>query len=108
MLTEAEVEAFHKRRIDLPAAGRQHLLDRLQRAEHDAVRHVDQAPAPHGLHHLRIEELGPWHPARLGRWTGSLTARELHPLPIVGEDRKSTRLNSSHSQISYAVFCLKK
>src|SRR2546430_8813504 len=28
---------------------------------------------------------------------------------IVGEgDRKSTRLNSSHSQISYAVFCLKK
>src|SRR2546430_13072679 len=26
----------------------------------------------------------------------------------VGIDRKSTRLNSSHSQISYAVFCLKK
>src|SRR2546430_3410614 len=26
----------------------------------------------------------------------------------VGGDRKSTRLNSSHSQISYAVFCLKK
>src|SRR5688572_32075136 len=26
----------------------------------------------------------------------------------VVEDRKSTRLNSSHSQISYAVFCLKK
>src|SRR2546427_1308338 len=28
--------------------------------------------------------------------------------PVVGSDRKSTRLNSSHSQISYAVFCLKK
>src|SRR2546427_9211541 len=26
----------------------------------------------------------------------------------VAQDRKSTRLNSSHSQISYAVFCLKK
>src|SRR2546430_5904594 len=26
----------------------------------------------------------------------------------LGPDRKSTRLNSSHSQISYAVFCLKK
>src|SRR2546430_9679148 len=26
----------------------------------------------------------------------------------VQQDRKSTRLNSSHSQISYAVFCLKK
>src|SRR2546430_10504140 len=29
-------------------------------------------------------------------------------LPTVHGDRKSTRLNSSHSQISYAVFCLKK
>src|SRR3712207_7568839 len=34
-------------------------------------------------------------------------------IPLVGavqelEDRKSTRLNSSHANISYAVFCLKK
>src|SRR5256886_10193145 len=29
-------------------------------------------------------------------------------LPLIRPDRKSTRLNSSHSQISYAVFCLKK
>src|SRR5690349_23364165 len=28
--------------------------------------------------------------------------------PVVQEDRKSTRLNSSHVEISYAVFCLKK
>src|SRR3712207_8494847 len=28
--------------------------------------------------------------------------------PLLGEDRKSTRLNSSHANISYAVFCLKK
>src|SRR5438309_4514538 len=28
--------------------------------------------------------------------------------PIQGPDRKSTRLNSSHSSTSYAVFCLKK
>src|SRR2546430_6049970 len=27
---------------------------------------------------------------------------------VATQDRKSTRLNSSHSQISYAVFCLKK
>src|SRR3712207_7906942 len=27
---------------------------------------------------------------------------------VVGQDRKSTRLNSSHANISYAVFCLKK
>src|SRR5688572_32365787 len=30
------------------------------------------------------------------------------PVDLAGVDRKSTRLNSSHSQISYAVFCLKK
>src|SRR2546430_4107096 len=30
------------------------------------------------------------------------------PIPQSTLDRKSTRLNSSHSQISYAVFCLKK
>src|SRR2546430_3652100 len=37
--------------------------------------------------------------------------RCIHSHPIKREqdiDRKSTRLNSSHSQISYAVFCLKK
>src|SRR2546430_13412427 len=30
------------------------------------------------------------------------------PIETMRRDRKSTRLNSSHSQISYAVFCLKK
>src|SRR2546430_13605658 len=30
------------------------------------------------------------------------------PMMLCNQDRKSTRLNSSHSQISYAVFCLKK
>src|SRR2546427_6256194 len=33
---------------------------------------------------------------------------ELQRVSALSEDRKSTRLNSSHSQISYAVFCLKK
>src|SRR2546429_4962740 len=35
----------------------------------------------------------------------------LFPFPrpaTIGQDRKSTRLNSSHGYISYAVFCLKK
>src|SRR3712207_7637662 len=31
-----------------------------------------------------------------------------HPIFKDGADRKSTRLNSSHANISYAVFCLKK
>src|SRR2546430_17500357 len=44
---------------------------------------------------------------------GGYPPRDCH-CPRTGEpsasaiDRKSTRLNSSHSQISYAVFCLKK
>src|SRR5688572_31870940 len=32
----------------------------------------------------------------------------INPYGVGLQDRKSTRLNSSHSQISYAVFCLKK
>src|SRR3712207_7657771 len=32
----------------------------------------------------------------------------MHPRRCIGKDRKSTRLNSSHANISYAVFCLKK
>src|SRR5206468_12728580 len=39
----------------------------------------------------------------------TLSVGELLELMIMeSEDRKSTRLNSSHDQISYAVFCLKK
>src|SRR5689334_23556301 len=34
--------------------------------------------------------------------------RRGHQQPALAQDRKSTRLNSSHSSISYAVFCLKK
>src|SRR3989440_8628215 len=35
-------------------------------------------------------------------------AGELGAVTVSTKDRKSTRLNSSHDQISYAVFCLKK
>src|SRR2546427_5958190 len=44
---------------------------------------------------------------RLLSSAGARTPRHLKTI-IYGGDRKSTRLNSSHSQISYAVFCLKK
>src|SRR5690606_40891707 len=44
---------------------------------------------------------------------GAVPRQRLHPRPERDEygvevDRKSTRLNSSHVKISYAVFCLKK
>src|SRR2546430_3075056 len=40
--------------------------------------------------------------------TGEMLVEEFHADVMARGDRKSTRLNSSHSQISYAVFCLKK
>src|SRR3712207_7684513 len=39
----------------------------------------------------------------------ALEGAEVHSqIPWISSDRKSTRLNSSHANISYAVFCLKK
>src|SRR2546430_10053556 len=45
---------------------------------------------------------GSGHGPRSARWP------HLGRRDAAAQDRKSTRLNSSHSQISYAVFCLKK
>src|SRR5207249_6486944 len=45
------------------------------------------------------KEKSPWHGERLGNVDSN---------SITEADRKSTRLNSSHVSISYAVFCLKK
>src|SRR5690606_40358734 len=47
--------------------------------------------------------------ARLFPWT-NVTTESPHYMPLQKAylDRKSTRLNSSHVKISYAVFCLKK
>src|SRR2546430_7881099 len=42
------------------------------------------------------------------RWLNGFRLMVMRPVLSELEDRKSTRLNSSHSQISYAVFCLKK
>src|SRR2546430_7748778 len=49
--------------------------------------------------------------ATILKWTAYYRTRKnaaSHPPTPRRPDRKSTRLNSSHSQISYAVFCLKK
>src|SRR5690349_24879999 len=45
---------------------------------------------------------------RLGEVRDQQDPRHADPLSPPGRDRKSTRLNSSHVEISYAVFCLKK
>src|SRR5260221_7046371 len=41
-------------------------------------------------------------------WQGLYRGLKLKTAGTLWEDRKSTRLNSSHTVISYAVFCLKK
>src|SRR2546430_4408956 len=63
----------------------------------------------------RIERVSPTTgvargPARPGRGPANAAAmfQPLESEDAAIPDRKSTRLNSSHSQISYAVFCLKK
>src|SRR3712207_9278848 len=46
--------------------------------------------------------------ASISELAASLKSTGLIQPVIVRQDRKSTRLNSSHANISYAVFCLKK
>src|SRR5690348_17794081 len=48
-----------------------------------------------------------WQPAQPGH-RGGVDRAQNRARGRVGADRKSTRLNSSHPSISYAVFCLKK
>src|SRR3712207_8167136 len=51
----------------------------------------------------------PRHPRQQRRHRRERAARENHGRDVAAPlDRKSTRLNSSHANISYAVFCLKK
>src|SRR2546430_6468927 len=60
---------------------------------------------------MRILSTNPAMEQMLGYEKNELAGRHFSEIQAGNEqerDRKSTRLNSSHSQISYAVFCLKK
>src|SRR5690349_22181569 len=92
----------------------------LDRSAHDAARSIELALA--GAEHLRrhheknrIDSVGCDHLARLAapppRFAvepAMLSGRAIQADAIARLDRKSTRLNSSHVENSYAVFCLKK
>src|SRR5690606_5272278 len=73
-----------------------------QAVEQDDLVHAVQELGPevmtHDLHDLRLDDF---------RILALLLVDEIFGAEI-GGDRKSTRLNSSHVKISYAVFCLKK
>src|SRR3712207_8795563 len=81
-----------------------------------------------GYEIMRIDPHQKWHPVYLAQplynillmlffeWGVALHDLDFEAIrkgdksmdKVRGEDRKSTRLNSSHANISYAVFCLKK
>src|SRR5256886_6320761 len=89
-----------------PGAARLSRLGRLEHAFHTLLAsHVPDAVARDGdglaraLRAAGVESAVADHVMRL---------RDRLRAARYGPDRKSTRLNSSHSQISYAVFCLKK
>src|SRR3712207_7879869 len=73
--------------------------------------HVDRRVPPEGR--ARCVDCGARTPgSRSVRWLchpgGAVRKGDSGPMTRLGTDRKSTRLNSSHANISYAVFCLKK
>src|SRR2546427_3761521 len=88
---------------DAPAELAKRITEVLLR-ERVVPRFVDSYVVENGRHALQVH-------ASLYRDLLALLQREaLLALAVraLAIDRKSTRLNSSHSQISYAVFCLKK
>src|SRR6266853_2574191 len=76
---------------------------------HDAVAGLSNAGADRAL----VISTPPgftskWLAPRLHRFSAAYPEIDARVSSSASKDRKSTRLNSSHSQISYAVFCLKK
>src|SRR5690606_42132518 len=78
-----------------------------------AVPHAQPLAAEHLVRHREVlipDRVLRRHTARTRHGRVRLTPRRRlrRVVILVGRDRKSTRLNSSHVKISYAVFCLKK
>src|SRR2546427_4665040 len=72
-----------------------------------ALELAERAGGPSGVHARRRRHPQGPHPAEVSPPDLQSVVQVARPARG-SRDRKSTRLNSSHSQISYAVFCLKK
>src|SRR5690348_17585581 len=109
----AEVDPIGVRRINRYAEvvvalrawqQRRRSADRRPRTGH-SVEAIDTLQAAGGVRHERIQHVGVVGlDAERNSTTPTCCMRSWRTPP----DRKSTRLNSSHPSISYAVFCLKK
>src|SRR5262245_62664808 len=87
--------------------GRSYLGDERCRACGHVPQALDpQRPPVRGSPSLSAQ--GPRHLAGLDLGGGAGAGARLRGRALPARDRKSTRLNSSHLGISYAVFCLKK
>src|SRR5262245_36791922 len=85
VLAEVQIQPLNKGRVNLPAVLRQPRSDRSQRAADHPVVHPYQAPSAHRLEDLRVEQAGPWQPARLGPWPFRLRAFGLLPVAIMSD-----------------------
>src|SRR5688572_32530417 len=103
---------FHRFQLLNPLLDREFSLVVVIFSEEVAVFATQVAPVgyvdrTHGkLRQTKEEQFG--HLAQLGQFSRNVHNARIMSSLFVILDRKSTRLNSSHSQISYAVFCLKK
>src|SRR5699024_12058442 len=106
--SEAEILTFTVRRLNIYDSSQANFLELIDLETYDllpntagasdaqeAVRHAKLAHASGSCEMIKVEIIG--------------CQKTLLPDPVETlKDRKSTRLNSSHVSISYAVFCLKK
>src|SRR5438034_10634332 len=81
--------------------------------QRDALAFIADAGLGENLYRFRPELLNKLAPERWWHWGVNPFSEgridfPLHDWALAFQDRKSTRLNSSHTVISYAVFCLKK
>src|SRR5699024_11306392 len=107
LLVDARREPLEHREV-LLLFGTEHELVRTLLRTHDSVTESPSGGDPEGGRH-ETEEAGPSEAVRERPHARiRLTHLPVHVEELIPGDRKSTRLNSSHVSISYAVFCLKK